>query len=99
MQVTNVSTIEELTTIAAENFDVISESGFTKASSYLTLSDKPVIVHTVALHHVILKSLAELQQLCDGMETLRVASAIQEHKELLSDFFVKKPLSFTAGNK
>ena len=46
--------------MAGDNFDELTECGFTKPSSRLSLSDKVDIIHTISLHHVILKSLGEL---------------------------------------
>ena len=62
--------VDQLQSIALENFDLISDSGFTKPSSRLIMLDKTTIVQSISLHAVILKSLAELYQFHDGMETM-----------------------------
>ena len=90
-----MKTVDQLQSICLENFDLMSESGFTKPCSRLVMLDKATIVQSISLHVVILKSLAELYQFRDGMETLGMATAIKHH--LLSEFFVKKPLSLNAG--
>ena len=79
-----MKTVDELQSIALENFDLISDSGFIKPSSCLTMLDKTSIVQSVSLHVVILNSLAERYQFRDGMETLGVFSAIKHHRDVLS---------------
>ena len=51
---------DELRSIVGDNFDLISECGFTKPTSKLTIDDKMTLVQTVALHQVILRTLGEL---------------------------------------
>ena len=93
-----METVDQLQSIASENFGLLSESGFTKPTSHLMMLDKKTIVQSISLHMVILKSLAELYQFRDGMETLKVASTIKDHKDLLSDFFLMRPVILNAGN-
>ena len=89
---------DELREFVGEKYDIISECGFTKPSSSLSLStDKIDWVQCIALHHVILKSLGELSQFRAGLGSLGVLKAIQEHGELLRDFFVIKKSDLTAG--
>ena len=77
--------VDELREFKGEKYD-ISEYGFTKPSSRLSLStDKIDLVQCIALHHVILKSLGELSQFREGLGSLGVLKAIQEHWELLQD--------------
>ncbi len=92
-----MSSKDELQAIALDNFDLIAECGFTKPSVRLVMEDKDSIVKAVSLHSVILKSMAELCQFRDGLETLKVASTLKEHPTLLRDFFVSCPHSLTAG--
>ena len=80
-----------------EKYDIISECGFTKPSRLSLSTDKIDQVQCIALHHVILKSLGELSQFCESLGSLGVLKAIQEHGELLRDFFVIKKSDLTAG--
>ena len=90
--------VEEFRQFVGNNFDIISECGFTKPSSRLSLStDRVDLVQCVALHHVILRSLGELSQFREGLESLGVLKAIKEHGELLRDFFIVKKSEITAG--
>ena len=75
-----------------ENFDEVSEYGFTKPSSCLVVSDKVDIIRSVSLHHVIVKTLGELSQFCEGLNTLGVAKAMEENGQLLRDFLLSKHL-------
>ena len=68
---------------------IIVESGFTKLLSYAKLEDKTSIVQTVTLHYVVLRSLGELQQFCDGLASLHVANALEHNGELLLVHFLR----------
>ena len=61
------------------------------------MKDKTEIIHTISLHHVILKTLGELSQFRDGLETLGVGRAMEEHGQFLQEFFVVKDPDLTAG--
>ena len=89
--------VDELKEFVGEKFDMISECGYTKPSTRLLSTDRIDLIQCVALHHVILKSLGELSQFREGMESLGVLKAIQEHAEPLRDFFVIKKSQLTAG--
>ena len=61
------------------------------------ITDKIDIVQTVALHYVILKTLGELTQFREGLETLGVAKAMEQHGAFLKDFFEVCKVELTAG--
>ena len=69
---------DELCSVVGENFDLISECGFTKPTTKLTVDDKVTLVQSVALHQVILKALGKLSQFRD-VDTLGVASAMVQY--------------------
>ena len=77
---------DELRSIVGDNFDLISECGFTKPTSKLTIDDKMTLVQTVALHQVILKTLGELSQFRDGLDTLGVARAMEQYGYFYKSF-------------
>ncbi len=56
------------------------------------------IIQSISLHSVIVKSMAELYQFREGLETLNIATAMTHHSELLYDFFVYKPVALIAGD-
>ena len=88
---------DELRSIVTEeeNIDLLIHCGYTKPVFSVTMTDIVDIVQTVALQHVILDSLGELSQFCDGLSCLGVKEALCEHKDLMCSFFCtdsKKPL-------
>lgn len=89
--------IDDFRKFVEENYDEISHCGYIKPSSRLLIADKVDIVQSVALHHVILKTLGELSQFCEGLETLGVAKAIKQYSACLQDFFVIQESKVTAG--
>ena len=81
----SVESIEKLKFVG-DNFDELAECGFTKPSTKLLLTDETDI-QTISLHHMILKTLGELSQFRDGLETLGVGKAMEENGQLLWEFF------------
>lgn len=69
------------------HFTTLVECGFTKPSARITFGDKSEIVQAVALHHVILRSKAELDQFCDGLALCGVLQAIKCHSSLTRNYF------------
>ena len=95
----SVNTVEELQQILIENVDFFAECGFIRSPLRVTFSDKTDIIQSVALHFVILKTLGELTQFREGLETLGVSRAMSVHGMYLQDFYViKKSAELTAGN-
>lgn len=88
---------DELRSVVGENLDLISECGFTKPTTKLTMDDKVTLVQSVALHQVVLRTLGELSHFRDGLDTLGVASAMEQYGVLLQEFFVNKKSGVTAG--
>ena len=68
------------------HFDVISESGFSKPSYKLSLTDKVDLIQSVALHHVILKTLGEASQFQEGLGSLGVLQQINNMDSLCQNF-------------
>ena len=78
-----------------EEVDVLLQCGYTKPVMKLTLPDVVDIVQSVALQHVILNTLGELTQFCEGLNCLGVKDTLSEHKDLMRPFFCtdsKQPL-------
>ncbi len=71
-----------------ETLTLLLECGFTKPPITVLLLDKPAIVKAVALHYLILKSKAEIDQLKKGLATLGVLNAIELHPLLFEPLFV-----------
>ena len=49
--------------------------------------DKVDIIQTMSLHHVILRSKAEIDQFCDGLQACGVLGAVRQHPDLGRPFF------------
>ncbi len=73
-----------------ENFELLIDSGITKPCANITLDDKVPIVQSIALDKVILKTLGELEQFKDGLQSLGVGREITKHGEIIQDFFCEK---------
>ena len=104
-QITEATTDESVRSFASEYSDMLLESGFTKASSAITLADREDMIKSLCLHHIIFKCKGELDQLKEGLCTLGVAAAIKvlpdtfeclftTTKEILTPDKQLKPLSF-----
>ena len=55
------------------------------------------LVQSVALHSVILRTLGELSQFREGLESLGVAKEMCDNSELLQKFYMKGVGELTAG--
>ena len=62
-------TSSDFCTLYSDNFELISNCGFTKPVTRLNMEDKVLVVQSIALHEVILKTLGELSQFRDGLES------------------------------
>jgi len=89
-----VNDADELRSVVQDNFDLISECGFTKPTTRLGMNDKVTVVQSVALHQVILRTLGELR---NGLKTIGVARAIEQNTAFLQEFFVEKSSRVTTG--
>ena len=87
MQIKNVCDLHELRQLAVENVDLLIECGINKPSSRLELRDKANIIQAVALHKVILGTMAELSQFCEGLTALSVSDALKNHPDLLYPYY------------
>ena len=67
-----------------------TDSGFMKPLALLKMEDKASLVHTVALHHVLLHSKGELDQFVQGLQALGVQQAMQDHPNIMESFFYTK---------
>lgn len=80
---------DTLQEVVMENADEFFKCGYTKPIARIVIADKVDIVQSVALQHVVLSTLGELTQFCDGLSSLGVGSALKEFKELMHSFFCK----------
>ena len=78
---------DSLRSVVLDNLDAVADTGFSKPISAIKMEDADVIFHCIALHHTILKSKAELDDLCSGLDVLGVRDMIKNHPDLLRPFF------------
>lgn len=65
----------------------------------VTLEDRNTIVKTVALHHVLLKCKAEMDQFAQGLCALGVLEAMKAHTSLFAEYFSADGLSSLVAGK
>lgn len=58
-----------------------------KPSTAITLEDKVTVVNSISLHHVILKTKAEIDQFADGLSCLGTKKIIMKYPDLIERFF------------
>ena len=73
----------ELREIIDSSYDLLCECGWTKPSILVKDKDKVDIIQAMSLHHVILRSKAELDQFCDGFQACGVLDAVRRHRDVI----------------
>lgn len=86
-QISSATTEEEIQMICGEAIDVLMGCSFNKPPSVIRLKDKTALVKALLLHHLILRSKAELDQLKEGLRTLGMADAMQSYPDLFEPLF------------
>ena len=91
MQIKSCEDVSVLKELITTNGDILYASGFTKPTTTVKLDDKAQIIATVALHSVILQSLAEISQFHDGLLKIEgMEEILVTHSNLLESFYCKK---------
>ena len=66
--------------------------------AFVTLCDVDTMVRTIALHHVLLKAKAEMDQFMQGLNALGVLTAMKALPDLFEAYFsIDLKSSLTAG--
>ena len=86
LQIIQSATEKELQSNVA-HFDVLCDCGFSRPSVLVKEQDKVDIVQALALHSVLLRSKAEIDQFCEGLESCGVLCAIRKNPNLARRFF------------
>ena len=95
----NATDDQTLQTLAIDNSALFIESGLTTALALVKVRDKESLVKTVALHQVLLKTKAEIDQFCIGLKALGVLKSMQESPHLFEHYFSLEGIQhMTAGN-
>ena len=76
-----------------EHHEFLLEAGIDS----ITLADKSSIMNELCLHHVLLRSAAEMQQLSSGLKTLCVLDALEMYPSQMESYFINSQTVMTAG--
>ena len=88
LQINLAATDKEIQTAAMNAMDTLLECGFCKPFASLSLSDREEMLHAMALHFIILRPKAELDQLREGLASVGVAEYMELYAEILKPLFV-----------
>lgn len=80
-----------------EAMDMLTATGFRKAVSWLTLSDRSNVVSALLGFHLMGKVKAEMDQLREGLEVLGFLTALKKNPKLFELFFVFRKKNLTPG--
>lgn len=80
------------------NIDMMMECGWSKPVTTLILSHKDELIKVICLHHILLKSKAEMDQVKEGLAVMGVDKIMANQPQCLRSFFVFDPSKvLTAG--
>ena len=73
------------------------ETGFREALCRITLSHKEELKATLRDHYSIIKTKAEIDQFCAGLQHLGILQCIKAHKDLLAPMFIPQSSTLSKG--
>lgn len=76
---------------------LISETGFRKPLSRLTISDRQAIIELLLDYYMMVKVKAEMDQFKDGLQVLGFLKSLQENPDLFRQYFINVEVPLTAG--
>ena len=81
--------------VCSSEYEFLLECGITKPVMKMNLTDKEKVVSAVCLHYALLGSLAELEQLKRGLQTVRFTLLMERYAYHLKQLFLhsKKPVT------
>ena len=77
---------------------LLSETGFRKPLSQLTISDRQPIIDMLLDYYIMVKVKAEMDQFKDGLQVLGFLKVLQENPQLFRQYFMNVEVPLTAGN-
>ena len=75
----------------------LSETGFRKPLSRLTISDRQAIIELLLDYYMMVKVKAEMDQFKDGLQVLGFLKSLQENPDLFRQYFINVEVPLTAG--
>lgn len=89
---------QTLRTMALDNAGLLLDSGLSIALPLVKMKDKEDMVKTVALHQVLLKTKAEMNQFSNGLKALGILDSLQQNPHLFRSYFMLDGVApLTAG--
>ena len=81
--------------VCSSEYEFLLECGITKPVTKMNLADKDKVVSAVCLHYAVLGSLAELEQVKRGLQTVRFTLLMECHPYQFKQLFLysKKPVT------
>lgn len=71
--------------------DIVLNAGYTKPPLVSTkLTDRAELTRCIALHYTLLQSIAEMDQLKKGLESLGLLQIMKVYPDLIAPFFTSK---------
>ena len=80
--------IEEFKSVYSNNYDVLTEYGITTPPNVLRMEDKVKTIHSITLHHVLLRSKAEIDQFIQGFECLGTHNMLKMYPQILFQYYM-----------
>ena len=75
----------------SDNFSFVMDCGFVKPTTTVTMEDIPALVQAVFLEYVLLRSIQEIAQFIEGLETLGIAILLRRQPRCLKKLLVHDP--------
>ncbi len=75
---------------------IICDTGYRKPLVNVTVSDKGE-VKQILRDNTIIKTKAEIDQFCSGLQTLDVLDMVKKHPSLMSAYFIPQPNVLNKG--
>lgn len=98
LQIKCAPDVSTLRAVVLNDADYTIDAGFSKPIASLTMDSKNELIRVLCLHHVLLKSIAELDQFKEGLESLGVLDIIKSNPNIFESFFTfKTEHALTAG--
>ena len=99
MQLHNAENDEDLKVLFAmdEALDLLLTTGFRKPISRLTISDRFNLIAALLDYHLMAKAKAEMDQFCEGLNTLGFLKAMRATPSIFEPYFTQIETNLTPG--
>lgn len=87
-QIMNANDIEEFRRVFSLNYENLADYGITTPPNTLKMEDKITTVKSIALHHVLLRSKAEIDQFIERLECLGTRDMLKMYPQILFTYYM-----------